>query len=359
MTVGRGSLAVKRRIASLQSSCEKRKAPVGGTTEALSVKTNQPKKGINMSDSKAVILSSPLVFNFGEHTVRVMVCDGDPWFVASDVAKALEFQDAAKAARMLPEKHKRALKGMHQATLISEGGLYRMVLRSRKPSAIAFSDWVMDEVLPSMRKIVTDKHSTRPDSPALTYQRISPAQAQDLKEIVDAIASAGSQKHGEIWAHFQKKFKVNSYLQLPAAQHLDARQYLLAKLPSGYAHKTEDVALKPAIASERSHDVRIKGAFDVAARAGAHVQRTVFKAIMNGDSNWKHQRLLLAFVNNGNTVGPAYVECIESGSLVTTWSRLTESIRHDECPYSAAQLLEMATACMQRLNVISDLKLNH
>ena len=78
MTVGRGSLAAKRRIASLQSSSEKRKASVGGTTEALCVKTNQPKKGINMSDSKAVILSSPLVFNFGEHTVS-----GWPWHLAA------------------------------------------------------------------------------------------------------------------------------------------------------------------------------------------------------------------------------------------------------------------------------------
>ncbi len=71
----------------------------------------------------------------------------------------------------------------------------------------------------------------RHHNPAIAYDRISPAQAQDLKEIVAAIVQAGIQGYGETWARFQRKFKVNSYLELPATQHLEARAYLLAKLP--------------------------------------------------------------------------------------------------------------------------------
>ena len=66
----------------------------------------------------------------------------------------------------------------------------------------------------------------------IDYDRISPAQAQDLKEIVATIVQAGIQGYGETWARFQRKFKVNSYLELPATQHLEARAYLLAKLPA-------------------------------------------------------------------------------------------------------------------------------
>ena len=74
--------------------------------------------------------------------------------------------------------------------------------------------------------------TTRPANPAIDYDRISPAQAQGLKEIVAAIVQAGIQGYGETWARLQRKFKVNSYLELPATQHLEARAYLLAKLPA-------------------------------------------------------------------------------------------------------------------------------
>ena len=65
----------------------------------------------------------------------------------------------------------------------------------------------------------------------LDYTRISPAQAQDLKELVHAIVQAKVQGFSETWARLQRKFRVNSYLELPAAQFDEARAYLLAKLP--------------------------------------------------------------------------------------------------------------------------------
>lgn len=85
--------------------------------------------------------------------------------------------------------------------------------------------------------------TARPFNPALDYDRISPAQAQDLKEIVDAIVRAGVQGHRETWSRLHKKFRVNSYLQLAATRHTEARQYLIGKLPYGYA--TGDVQHEP------------------------------------------------------------------------------------------------------------------
>lgn len=73
--------------------------------------------------------------------------------------------------------------------------------------------------------------STRPANPAIDYDRISPAQAQDLKELVHNVVDAKVQGFGETWARLHKKFRVNSYLELPATRFEDARDYLLGKLP--------------------------------------------------------------------------------------------------------------------------------
>lgn len=72
-------------------------------------------------------------------------------------------------------------------------------------------------------------------NPAIDYTRISPAQAQDLKELVHAIVQAKVQGFAETWARLQRKFRVNSYLELPAAQFDEARAYLLAKLSQARA----------------------------------------------------------------------------------------------------------------------------
>ena len=84
-----------------------------------------------------------------------------------------------------------------------------------------------------------------PIQPRLDYTRISPSQAQDLKELVQTIVDAGIQSHGETWARLHRKFRVNSYLQLPATQHLEARQYLLGKLPCDYAATAQRNHLPP------------------------------------------------------------------------------------------------------------------
>lgn len=66
-------------------------------------------------------------------------------------------------------------------------------------------------------------------NPAIDYTRISPAQAQDLKELVHAIVESGVQGFGETWRRLHNKFRVNSYLELPAARFEEARAYLASK----------------------------------------------------------------------------------------------------------------------------------
>lgn len=92
---------------------------------------------------------------FGQ--VRAMVIDGNPWFVAADVCKALEIGDTHKAVGRLDEDEKGrnsipTLGGIQDLLIVSESGLYSLVLGSRKPEAKAFKRWVTHEVIPSIRK---------------------------------------------------------------------------------------------------------------------------------------------------------------------------------------------------------------
>jgi prophage antirepressor-like protein len=80
----------------------------------------------------------------------------DLWFVAKDVCEALGLH-VGSAMKRIPERHKgsslmQTPGGPQRLGTVSEQGLYRLALRSRKPEAIAFSEWVTDEVLPEIRR---------------------------------------------------------------------------------------------------------------------------------------------------------------------------------------------------------------
>jgi prophage antirepressor-like protein len=96
-------------------------------------------------------------FNFDSHEIRTLLIDGQPWFVAGDVASALEYREAEKMTRWLDDDEKGphnvgTLGGDQRMTVINESGLYSAILRSRKPEAKRFKKWVTAEVLPAIRK---------------------------------------------------------------------------------------------------------------------------------------------------------------------------------------------------------------
>lgn len=89
--------------------------------------------------------------------VRVVQVDGEPWFVAADVCRALEISNSRDAVARLDDDEKGVgstdtLGGKQGMQIINEPGLYTLVLGSRKPEAKAFKRWVTHEVLPSIRK---------------------------------------------------------------------------------------------------------------------------------------------------------------------------------------------------------------
>mgnify|MGYP003607425106 CR=1 FL=1 len=100
----------------------------------------------------------PHVFN--DISIRTTEINGQIWFVAADVCKALEISNPSKALTSLDEDERLTLtnsegqngRGAQSYNIINESGLYSLILRSRKIEAKRFKKWVTAEVLPSIRK---------------------------------------------------------------------------------------------------------------------------------------------------------------------------------------------------------------
>lgn len=88
-------------------------------------------------------------------SIRTVILNGEPWFVAADVCRILEHSNPTIAMNSLEDFEKAKLNlGLQggDTNIISESGFYTLVLRSRKPIAKPFRIWVTSDVLPTIRK---------------------------------------------------------------------------------------------------------------------------------------------------------------------------------------------------------------
>lgn len=97
------------------------------------------------------------IFNSGEFgEIRTIEIDGKPYFVGTDVAKALGYSNPRKAildhCKGVTKRDTPTSSGVQLMSYINEGDLYRLIMKSKLPSAEKFESWVMDEVLPTIRK---------------------------------------------------------------------------------------------------------------------------------------------------------------------------------------------------------------
>lgn len=94
--------------------------------------------------------------DFGK--VRTVTLDGAPCFVAADVCRALDIANSRDAVNRLDDDEKNTVvltdgnRGNPNVTVVTESGLYSLVLGSRKPEAKQFKRWITHEVIPTIRK---------------------------------------------------------------------------------------------------------------------------------------------------------------------------------------------------------------
>jgi prophage antirepressor-like protein len=116
---------------------------------------------------KRLTMSNLAQFAFGNNQVRVVLIDGQPWFVAADLAKILEYANTGKMLQIVdkedsveinPQKLDNAKmvlsfnSNTFRVSLINESGLYSVIFNSTKSEAKTFKRWVTSDVLPQIRK---------------------------------------------------------------------------------------------------------------------------------------------------------------------------------------------------------------
>ena len=112
----------------------------------------------NTNNLPAASNARPEIFNFHGAEVRVLMKDGEPWFVAKDVAEILGYSETERMTRRLDDDEVAKTQSpkmggqVRYLKIINESGLYNAVLGSTKPNAREFRKWVTGEVLPSIRK---------------------------------------------------------------------------------------------------------------------------------------------------------------------------------------------------------------
>lgn len=179
------------------------------------------------------------LFENTDWKIRVIMRDGEPWFVASDVCKCLELKDdAGTICRELDEQDKVTLSReefaggvsnrgiicsvdarVQSLVFVSESGMYDIVIMSRKPEAKAFKRWVTHDVIPSIRKTggygirTVDDMINDPDTAIrlLTQLKIMRLQNKQLEmerdEAVRTKAMIGSRREATAMATASAKSK--------------------------------------------------------------------------------------------------------------------------------------------------------
>ena len=167
-------------------------APAANTTTTTVTNTPTSTSSLPTSASSVQIFNNP---EFGY--VRVVMKDGEPWFVGKDVAEALGYERATKAIQDHVDFEDKdgvpiqdSIGRMQKTPIISESGLYSLILSSKLPSAKKFKRWVTSEVLPAIRKTGGYVDQSRSDLFIDTYLPFADEATRTLfKSTLDVINS--------------------------------------------------------------------------------------------------------------------------------------------------------------------------
>lgn len=138
--------------------------------------------------------------------VRVIERNNEPWVVGKDVAEVLGYSNPSKAViAHVKDCHKKQEMIAHsqngnvvtKTTLIDEAGLYSLVLRSKLPAAEDFQEWVVAEVIPSIRK--TGKYIAPKQQTAIQQQR------------VEAMLLNAKSRQSKLWLTIAEKTDIPEY----------------------------------------------------------------------------------------------------------------------------------------------------
>lgn len=160
-------------------------------------------------------------FTFENHEVRTIILDGEPWFVVVDVCNALKLTNPAESVRKLDDDEKGislidTLGGKQEMCVISESGMYTLVLRCRdavKPGTLPhrFRKWVTSEVLPQIRKTGSYQPSVPVNRQPPKFRYIITMTVQDFVTGKTETFKGGANKPEEIITGTARRFGMHIY----------------------------------------------------------------------------------------------------------------------------------------------------
>lgn len=161
-------------------------------------------------------------FNFAPHSIRVSLDDrGEPWFLANDVCAILGYSNPRDAIAKhckeggVAKRDTLTSSGEQEMTYINEPNLYRLIIKSRKPEAEKFEAFVMEEVLPTIRKTGKYEHAS------MAEPTISHTQYFQLSEMINKAMRGWCFDNGDrekVINNIRLTFNLKSLKDLPASQ---------------------------------------------------------------------------------------------------------------------------------------------
>ena len=182
-----------------------------------------------------------LPFDFEEQAVRVIMRDDDPWFVAADICRVLEITNTTQAVQRLDDDEVTLCQteGSHRQTnLISESGLYALVVRSDKPAAKKFRKWITSDVLPAIRRTGRYEHNIPAPEADPVFQDNTTRDAELwLSMIREARLLGGTRAGRSMWARspLPQLVITNQVLPVDPAMARDCLAHILTQVAGAIA----------------------------------------------------------------------------------------------------------------------------
>ena len=191
------------------------------------------------------------LFENPQFRVRVIMRCAEPWFVAKDACDCLTLTDTNKACQNLDEDEKQVVtrdfdselfsESKAQAiTLVSESGLYTLIMRSNKPEAKVFRKWVTSEVLPSIRK--TGSYSVA--QPTLAIPKTLP---EALRAYADEVERREAAEKRAITAEAERDEAIRTKAEIGSSREATAMNTASQKSKECKRLTAENAELKDAV----------------------------------------------------------------------------------------------------------------
>ena len=165
------------------------------------------------------------VLNFQQNSVRTVADNkGELWFLANDVCEILGYSNPRQAVQKnckekgVSNRYTLTRGGEQSMTYINEPNLYRLIIKSRKPAAEAFEEWVMETVLPTIRK--TGGYQVG--------QKTTADDRTGLRQAVAALVGRKGIDYSSAYSMIHQRFNVEAIEDIPAEKLPEAVAYVHA-----------------------------------------------------------------------------------------------------------------------------------